>query len=66
MDLFLVAITLFLLTNIAVVVAMLRRINLHNDSVLAWEQQQAAALHSAPVHTLPAPQYNAAALPEAA
>lgn len=66
MDFFLVAITLFLLANIAVSVTMLRRVNLHNDSVLAWEQQQAAALHSAPVHPLPTPQYNAVTLPEAA
>ncbi|GAB2916564.1 hypothetical protein [Rheinheimera gaetbuli] len=66
MDFFLAAITLFLLTNVAVVVAMLRRINLHNDSVLAWEQQQAAAPNSSPVHALQALEYSTVTLPEAA
>lgn len=66
MDLFLVAMTLFLLTNIAVAVTMLRRVNLHNDSVLAWEQQQVTTLRDTPVQPLPAPQYSAVALPEAA
>jgi len=38
MDFFLLGIVAFLLANIAVVVSMLRRINLNNESVMAWEQ----------------------------
>ncbi|WNO59480.1 hypothetical protein [Rheinheimera sp. MMS21-TC3] len=40
MDLFLLGTVMFLLANVAVVIKMLRRVNLHNDSVLAWEQAQ--------------------------
>lgn len=40
MDLFLLGTVMFLLANVAVVINMLRRVNLHNDSVLAWEQAQ--------------------------
>ena len=53
MDMFLLGTVLFLLANVAVVIAMLRRVNLHNDSVLAWEQAQLAA--PVLVQTLPAP-----------
>ncbi|MBU1309278.1 MAG: hypothetical protein KKE30_07080 [Gammaproteobacteria bacterium] len=66
MDLFLVAIVLFLLTNIAVAVTMLRRVNLHNDSVLAWEQQQTTALRNSPVVALPTAPFDTVRLPEAA
>lgn len=41
MDFFLLGLVAFLLVNIAVVVSMLRRVNLNNDSVVAWEQTQA-------------------------
>lgn len=42
MDLFLLGTMMFLLANVAVVYSMLRRVNLNNDSVLAWEQAQVA------------------------
>ena len=66
MDLFLLGTVLFLLANVAVVINMLRRVNLHNDSVLAWEQQQVTAQQSATVQPLPVPQYDSVALPKAA
>ncbi len=66
MDFFLAGTLLFLLANITVAVTMLRRVNLHNDSVLAWEQEQAVALRSAPVQQLAVTSYNPAALPKAA
>lgn len=47
MDLFLLGTVLFLLANVAVVITMLRRVNLHNDSVLAWEQAQLATTQPA-------------------
>ncbi|MDP5135746.1 hypothetical protein [Rheinheimera baltica] len=47
MDLFLLSIMLFLLANVAVVFSMLRRVNLNNDSVMAWEQAQVAAVNTA-------------------
>jgi hypothetical protein len=66
MDLFLVGITVFLLANVAIVFSMLRRVNLNNDSVLAWEQSQVAASMQ-PVSVQPAaPAYPSAILAEAA
>ena len=47
MDLFLVFITMFLVANMMLVVTMLRRVDLNNPSVQAWEQQQAAVIHTA-------------------
>ncbi|MBV2129211.1 hypothetical protein [Arsukibacterium indicum] len=44
MDLFLVFITMFLVANMMIVVTMLRRVDLNNPSVQAWEQQQVAAI----------------------
>lgn len=41
MDMFLTIIVLFLFANVAVVATMLRRVNLDNESVIAWEQQYA-------------------------
>lgn len=66
MDFFLIGTVLFLMANVAVVISMLRRVNLHNDSVLAWEQQHTATVHLAPVQTLPRPAFDSTALPEAA
>lgn len=70
MDLFLFATLMFLFANVAVVITMLRRVNLHNDSVLAWEQSQVAQVTPA---TAPVLQYPVASiqqqtlyLPEAA
>lgn len=40
MDMFLFGTVLFLLANVAVVIAMVRRVNLNNESVLAWELAQ--------------------------
>lgn len=40
MDMFLAVITLFLVANMAIVFTMLRRVNLNNPCVLAYEQQQ--------------------------
>lgn len=44
MDMFLSMITLFLVANMAIVFTMVRRINLNNPCVLAFEQEQAASL----------------------
>lgn len=38
MDMFLSLVTLFLVANMAIVFTLLRRINLNNESVIAWEQ----------------------------
>lgn len=66
MDLFLVGTLLFLLANVAVVFSMLRRVNLNNDSVLAWEQSQLAS-NVQPVNAQPAAVvYQAPILAEAA
>lgn len=66
MDLFLVGITVFLLANVAIVFSMLRRVNLNNDSVLAWEQSQVATSMQ-PVSAQPAaPVYPSSILAEAA
>jgi hypothetical protein len=66
MDLFLVGTLLFLLANVAVVVSMLRRVNVNNDSVLAWEQSQIATSVQ-PVSVQPATVvYQAPLLAEAA
>ncbi|SNY49827.1 hypothetical protein SAMN06297280_1555 [Arsukibacterium tuosuense] len=46
MDLFLVFITMFLVANMMLVVTMLRRVDLNNPSVQAWEQQHAAVIHT--------------------
>ena len=64
MDLFLFGILLFLLVNVVVVITMLRRINLHNDSVLAWEQMQQATAQ--PELAQPQPVYASAYMAEAA
>ena len=53
MDMFLLGTVLFLLANLAVVIAMLRRVNLHNDSVLAWEQAQVAVTQPVLVQSAP-------------
>jgi hypothetical protein len=45
MDMFLSFITLFLVANMAIVFTLLRRVDLNNASVQAWEQEQSA--HSA-------------------
>jgi hypothetical protein len=70
MDLFLFATVMFLLANVAVVITMLRRVNLHNDSVLAWEQSQVAQVTPATATVLQYPvaaiQQQALYLPEAA
>lgn len=68
MDLFLLGTVLFLLANVAVVISMLRRVNLNNDSVLAWEQAQlaATAVQPATAQTLPAAVYQPPYLAEAA
>ena len=66
MDLFLLGTVLFLLANIAVVITMLRRINLHNDSVLAWEQAQLATAQPELVQPQPQAVYTSAYMAEAA
>ena len=66
MDFFLVAIVLFLLANVAVVITMLRRVNLHNDSVLAWEQAQLATAQPALVQPQPQAVYTPGYLAKAA
>ncbi len=43
MDLFLAFITMFLVANMMLVATMLRRVDLNNPSVQAWEQQHATA-----------------------
>ncbi|MDX1678817.1 hypothetical protein [Arsukibacterium sp.] len=53
MDLFLVFITMFLVANMMLVVAMVRRIDLNNPSVQAWEQQQAAVISAETVNYTP-------------
>ncbi|MGI5310534.1 hypothetical protein [Rheinheimera sp. WS51] len=69
MDLFLLGTVLFLLANVAVVINMLGRVNLHNESVIAWEQSQvtpvAAPVLQYPVALVPV-QHSAVYLPEAA
>lgn len=42
MDMFLSFITLFLVANMAIVFTLLRRVDLNNASVQAWEQEQSA------------------------
>lgn len=42
MDMFLSLVTLFLVANMAIVFTLLRRIDLNNASVQAWEQAQTA------------------------
>lgn len=53
MDLFLMGTVLFLLANVAVVISMLRRVNLNNESVLAWEQAQVATAQPVTAPALP-------------
>lgn len=58
MDMFLSLVTLFLVANMAIVFTMLRRIDLNNASVQAWEQEHAVvepAVSSRPVY---APTFN--------
>lgn len=45
MDFFLIFITMFLIANMMLVVTMLRRVDLNNPSVQAWEQQHAATVN---------------------
>jgi hypothetical protein len=67
MDLFLFGTVLFLLANVAVVFTMLRRVNLNNDSVLAWEQAQIADTANPATAPTPAvPAYQTPFLAEAA
>jgi hypothetical protein len=67
MDLFLLGTMLFLLANVAVVFSMLRRVNLNNDSVLAWEQTQVTpATLPATAQPLPAAAFQTSFLAEAA
>lgn len=66
MDLFLLGTVLFLLANVAIVVTMLRRVNLNNDSVIAWEQAQTAGFQPAPVTQLQPAQYQPVYLAKAA
>lgn len=54
MDLFLTVVVLFLVTNMAVFFTMLRRVNLDNESVIAWEQQ---AAHKVAVKSAEQPAY---------
>jgi hypothetical protein len=42
MDMFLSFITLFLVANMAIVFTLLRRVDLNNASVQAWELEQSA------------------------
>lgn len=42
MDMFLSFITLFLVANMAIVFTLLRRVDLNNASVQAWEQEELA------------------------
>ncbi|MEH8021949.1 hypothetical protein [Rheinheimera metallidurans] len=66
MDFFLLGTMLFLLANVAVVVSMLRRVNLNNDSVLAWEHAQFAVTAQPVTIELPAHAYQATYLAKAA
>ena len=54
MDMFLSFVTLFLVANMAIVFTMLRRIDLNNSSVQAWEQEQAVHVAHAPQATFAA------------
>jgi hypothetical protein len=65
MDFFLLSTVLFLLANVAVVVTMLRRVNLNNDSVLAWEHAQTAT-PLLPAQPLPAAAFEPVFMAEAA
>ncbi|KKO50225.1 hypothetical protein VT06_01870 [Arsukibacterium sp. MJ3] len=59
MDLFLVFITMFLVANMMLVVTLLRRVDLNNPSVQAWEMQHAAArLQQAPATATFTPVYD--------
>jgi hypothetical protein len=53
MDMFLSFITLFLVANMAIVFTLLRRVDLNNASVQAWEQEELARSTQAvqPVYT---------------
>ncbi|WP_215398375.1 hypothetical protein [Rheinheimera oceanensis] len=66
MDLFLLGTVLFLLANVAVAVTMLRRVNLNNDSVLAWEQAQVVATPAVAASQVPATQYQPVYMAKAA
>lgn len=64
MDFFLLGTVLFLLANVAVAVTMLRRVNLNNDSVLAWEQTK--VMHPVAAPQVPATQYQPVYMAKAA
>ena len=66
MDFFLLGTVLFLLANVAIVVTMLRRVNLNNDSVLAWEQAQTTAIEPVFIQPRPVIQYQPEYLAKAA
>lgn len=66
MDLFLLGTVLFLLANVAIAVTMLRRVNLNNDSVLAWEQAQVVATPVVAAPQVPATQYQPVYMAKAA
>lgn len=57
MDLFLTVVVLFLVANMAVFFTMLRRVNLDNESVIAWEQQAAHATSTVAVKSAEQPAY---------
>ncbi|KKO43865.1 hypothetical protein WG68_18435 [Arsukibacterium ikkense] len=65
MDLFLVFITMFLVANMMLVVTMLRRVDLNNPSVQAWEQQHAITGDTGRLQQLPAASYTPAYAPKA-
>lgn len=66
MDFFLLGTVLFLMANVAVAVSMLRRVNLNNDSVLAWEQTQIVATPAVAAPQVPATQYQPVYMAKAA
>ncbi len=57
MDLFLTVVVLFLVANMAVFFTMLRRVNLDNESVIAWEQQAARATSKVAANSAEQPAY---------
>lgn len=66
MDFFLLGTVLFLMANVAVAVSMLRRVNLNNESVLAWEQAQVVATPAVAAAQVPATQYQPVYMAKAA
>ena len=60
MDFFLVFITMFLVANMMLVVTMLRRVDLNNPSVQAWEQQHAITPDTRRLQSVPDVRYTPA------